>query len=469
MSAPTLETKVFRLEHLGKALEAKDLLLSFSVPSNNPTQLWSSYPGVSGQWIVNRGTGAYLVVDNNSSTVGVKIEVPYEWKIQNDGSSVRLETAFQKIFLQSSQQKPTVSPLCDADSLFNITYVAQPSLSIGSENYLQSPEHTCVANHVFNTVNALNAVIHILEHPDSTLPVESMAVLFNGHINLFRARGNEATQNLEFAKQTVASWFTVIGAKIDAEVKNKGTTESSIRDENPGLKADEKKLAELRTTHIKTETDLEAEKKKFKTAEDEYESAKKHFDNAKANEILAEGNFNHALENVGGDPGEPDPSTFVGTVWAAKKTECEGAEEKEISRKGELEHQRGLVKTLEDQSSGERKEIATLESDIKKAKTAIEDGSGKITDYQNHHKTLTTLHGLLKDCREHLIDTLRYKVGGDAKFSAVREKLKGLINILEKGEDFKEPLKILDRAALDHLMTRIPAITGGSPAGKLST
>ncbi|KAF9533313.1 hypothetical protein CPB83DRAFT_542495 [Crepidotus variabilis] len=236
-TAPTLETKVFRLEHSGKALDAKNSLLSFSAPANNPTQLWSSCTGVNGQWIVNRATGAYLVVDSN--TVSVKIELPYEWNIQDGGSSVRLKAASQKIYLQSSQQKPAVSPQEDADSLFTITYVTQPVLSVGSEDYVKSPEHTCVTNHVFNAVNALNAVIHILEHPDSTQPVESMVVLFRDHIKLFKARGDEATQNLELARQTVASWFTVIGAKMDAEAKNKGTIESLIRNEDPGLKAAE--------------------------------------------------------------------------------------------------------------------------------------------------------------------------------------------------------------------------------------
>ncbi|KAF9531800.1 hypothetical protein CPB83DRAFT_87321 [Crepidotus variabilis] len=464
-TAPTLETKVFRLEHSGKALEAKDSL-SFSVPSNSPNQLWSSYSGVNGQWIINRGTGAYLVVDNN--TVGVKIELPYEWNIQNDGSSVRLEAASQKIYLQSSQQKLAVSPKQDADSLFTITYVTKPVLTVGSKDYVESPEHTCVANHVFNTVNALNAVIHILEHPDSTLPVDSMAVLFRDHIKLFTARGGEAAENLELARQTVASWFAVIGAKMNAEVKDKGTTESSTRNENPGLKAAEKQLAELGTTHTKTKAELKEQEKKIKTAEDNYESEKKHYENAKANEDLAKGSYDDALAEPVLELDEADTSTFVGNVWLAKKAEREGAEEKKNSRKGELDREQGLLKTLKDQSAREVIDIAKLEADVKKAKSVTDDGASKKRDYQNHHQTLTTLYGLLKDCREHLIDTLRYNVGGGAKFSAVREKLKGLVNALEKGEDFKEPLKILDRAALDHLMTRIPAITGGSPAGKLT-
>ncbi|KAF9531806.1 hypothetical protein CPB83DRAFT_87897 [Crepidotus variabilis] len=222
--APTLETKAFRLEHSGKALESKDSFLSFLAPSNSPNQLWSSCPGVNGEWLINRGTGVYLVVD--SSTVAVKIELPYEWNIEKDGFSVRLEAdlASQKMLLQNSQQQLTLSPHRDVDSCLAVTYVAQPSLSVGSENYLESPEHICITNHVFNTVDALNAIIHILEHPDSALPVDSMAVLFRDHIKQFSARGEEASQNLQFAKETVASWFTAIGAKMDAEVNKKATS-----------------------------------------------------------------------------------------------------------------------------------------------------------------------------------------------------------------------------------------------------
>ncbi|KAF9533314.1 hypothetical protein CPB83DRAFT_542476 [Crepidotus variabilis] len=203
------------------------------------------------------------------------------------------------------------------------------------------------------------------------------------------------------------------------------------------------------------------------TAEGNYENADAHFLNAVKNEVLAKQNYNDAQPDFL-VLREADVETFVGKVWLEKKAERESAELKKNSRKGELDHERGLLITLKDQSTREVTNIAKLEADIKKAKTAIDDGASKTTNYQNHHKTLTALHNSLQDCREHLIATLRYNVGGGAKFSTVREKLKGLINALEKAEDFKEPLKILDRAALDHLMTRIPTIAGGSTAGKLT-
>ncbi|KAF9531809.1 hypothetical protein CPB83DRAFT_87947 [Crepidotus variabilis] len=459
--APTLETKTFRLEHSGGILECNDSFPSFSLLSKRPNQLWSSCFGEKGQWVINRGTGEYLVVDN--SKAGMKIEIPYEWNMQNDGPSVRLQDVSQNIFLQSSQQKVAVSPLRDADSLFNITCVTQPVLSVGSENYLKSPEHTCVTNHVFNAVNALNAIIHILEHPDSTLPVDIMAIRFRNHLDLFKARGKEATQNLEFARETVASWFTVIGAKMDVAVNKKGSIEILKQIENPRLKGAEKQLEEVRVVHVKTKTDLKEQEKRFKNAQDNYESAKKHFDSAEEKEDLAKGSYDEAQRG-----GDPDEAASLGRIWSEKEADSKGAKAAKNSRKSELDHERGLLNTLKAHFAQELTDIAKLENDVQKAEIFADDGGDKIVGYQKHHETLTTLHGLLKDCREHLAETLRYNVGGGASLSGVRKMLKGVIDVLERGEDFKEPLKILDRAALEHLMARIPAIASHSTAGKLS-
>ncbi|KAF9531807.1 hypothetical protein CPB83DRAFT_891678 [Crepidotus variabilis] len=467
--APTLETKIFRFEHSGKALESKNSLLSFSVPTNSPTQLWSSCPGVNGQWIINRGTGTYLVVE--SSTVAVKIEQPYEWNIQKDGSSVRLQvdSASQKMLLQRSQQKLALSLHSDADSLFAFTYIAQPPLSVGSEDYIQSPEHTCVTNHVFNTVNALNAIIQILEHPDKAPPADKVSTsialvpLFTrDHYSAFKARGQEATQNLDFARETVISWFTVIGARLSAEINKKGRIEGSTQNANPGLKAAEEQLKELKDTYAKTETKLKDQQEKFNKFDADYKTAEAYFKKALKNEEYAEGNYNHAQETPVTDLDDFDVSPMLGNVWLAKQAERKGAEAKKDSSQGERDREEKLLNTLKDQSGREVTNIAKAEADIKKAKSTADDAARKAADYQKHHQTLTMLHGLLKDCREHLAGTLEYNISGSASLSGVRKALKGVIDVLEKGDDFKEPLKILDRAALDHLMTHIPAITSHS-------
>ncbi|KAF9528925.1 hypothetical protein CPB83DRAFT_893895 [Crepidotus variabilis] len=476
-SSPILETKIFRLEHSGKAIESNNSLLSFSEPSNSPTQLWSSCPSVNGQWIVNRGTGAYLVVEN--STIAVKIEQPYEWNIQNEGSSVRLQSdsASQKMLLQTSQQKLALSSHSDADSLFAFTYITQPSLSVGSEDYVQSPEHTCVTNHVFNTVNALNTIIQILEHPDKAPPVDkvntpiALVPLFTrDHYKAFKARGQEATQNLDFARETVASWFTVIGAKLSEEVNKQGNIEGSAQNDNYGLKAAERQLKELEDTHAKTYTGLKDQQEKFNKFEADFKNAETHFEEALKNEELAQmdyvlgtpwkgGNINRL---IGFDVYESFPSKVLRYVWSWKQTARKAAETLKNSSEGERDREEGLLNTLKDQSARELADIAKIEANINRAKSAAEDAARKAAEYQKHHQTLTTLHGLLKDCREHLAGTLVYNIGGGASLSGVRKALQGVIDVLEKGDDFKEPLKILDRAALDHLMTHIPAITSHS-------
>ncbi|KAF9528930.1 hypothetical protein CPB83DRAFT_893899 [Crepidotus variabilis] len=478
-SAPILETKIFRLEHSGKAIESNNSLLSFSEPSNSPTQLWSSCPSVNGQWIVNRGTGAYLVVEN--STIAVKIEQPYEWNIQNEGSSVRLQadSVSQKMLLQTSQQKLTLSSHSDADSLFAFTYVAQPSLSVGSEDYIQSPEHTCVTNHVFNTVNALNTIIQILEHPDKAppankvnTPIALVPLFTRDHYKAFKARGQEATQNLEFARETVASWFTVIGAKLSEEVNKQGNIEGSIQNDNDGLQAAERQMKELEDTHAKTYTGLKDQQEKFNKFDADFKNAEAHFKEALKSEELTKIDYDNAKETpsiggyinrlIGFDVYESVPLTVLRQVWLGKQAERQGTEAKKNSSEGERDREEGLLNTLKDQSARELADIAKIEANIIRAKSAAEDAARKAADYQNHHQTLTTLHGLFKDCREHLAGTLVYNIGGGASLSGVRKALQGVIDVLEKGDDFKEPLKILDRAALDHLMTHIPAITSHS-------